>query len=206
MSLLTRAAALVVCPLVKGACKVLNVPLGEGAVAGAVCFLSDRFTDQSKRLSEALEKANDRAWSAIEGALTGDAFVDRFRGAVASGDEKAFRERLLGLLDRMQLPQGLNPTVFRQRCREQLRAARSAGFLGGPVPAAGDLAQQVGAFARFDTSQKLLDAESAACRQAGTELSQAGYGLLAFLVELRPTGGEPLLVLAARYFFYRLVG
>src|SRR5262249_23237701 len=67
------------------------------------------------------------------------------------------------------------------------------------------LARQAGAFARYRDPQQLLDAEYATLGQMGAILRAAGHGNLAEFVALRPQRGEPLLSLAARYFFRRAV-
>ena len=67
------------------------------------------------------------------------------------------------------------------------------------------LARQAGGFARYDNPQALLDAESEALGEMADDLRTAGYDNLAAFVALRPQGGPPVLVVAARFFFRRHV-
>src|SRR5207249_2115417 len=95
--------------------------------------------------------------------------------------------------------------AYRNACLQELRAARKAGLIsgGGLDPVA--LARKAGAFARFANPDALLDAEAQALVQMGEDLGKAGHANLAGFVALRPQRGDPLLVLAARYFFRRAV-
>src|SRR5262249_11526847 len=97
--------------------------------------------------------------------------------------------------------------AFRQSCLQELRnASRANLFHAGPTklePA--DLARRAGAFARYSDPLRLLDAEFQLLGEVGAELRQAGHPNLAQLVVLRPQSGEPLLLLAVRYFFRRAV-
>src|SRR5699024_1962857 len=60
-----------------GACQALGVQAGAAAVDGVVSFLTARFIDHSQALTQALQRANERAWKALEVALAGDSFWDR---------------------------------------------------------------------------------------------------------------------------------
>ena len=65
---------------------------GVSSLAG---FLFDRFTDQSHRLTEALQSANDRTWRALEIALAGESFLSRLHAA----EDRAFRAQVRSFLD-----------------------------------------------------------------------------------------------------------
>jgi uracil-DNA glycosylase family 4 len=192
--------------LLGGACSAVGCHLGEDAAERAVEFLVHRFTDQSQRLSGALEKANDRGWSSLEIALAGDSLWERCKLLLAPGEEKAFREQVRAFLD--VAPLGDLPghgSEFRQECLRQLRAARKAGALQAGALNAATLAREVGAFARFSDPRHLIAAEFRVLEQTAEELKHQGYGAVAHLVTLRPDNGEPLLVLGVRYFFRRAI-
>src|SRR5690348_15646774 len=93
-------------PVVEGLCQMAGAAAGE-SVLNVATLLVKRFTDQSARLTHALEKANDRAWKALEIALAGDSFWSRCQVRLASGEEKVFRAEVLGFLD--ALPADLLP-------------------------------------------------------------------------------------------------
>jgi serine/threonine protein kinase len=192
--------------LAEGACKAVEMEILTQGTDAAVGFLAQHFTDQSRRLTDALHRANDRAWKALEIALAGSSWWERCSVRLAAGEQKAVRQQLQAFLDVTPLA-GLpsHGPEFRQECLRQLRAARKAGFLTAGKLEPRELAQQAGAFARFSDPQTVLQTESQALEQMADELRQAGYGGLAHLVSLRPDQGPPLLVTAARYFFRREV-
>jgi uracil-DNA glycosylase family 4 len=205
MTISANLCALALKGLVGGACKATGVEAGERAVEGVVGLLMRHFLDHSQPLLEALARANERAWRALEVALAGDGLWDRCKLVLASGDEKAFREQVRPFLDTCSLAELQGRDAYRQSCLTELRAARKAGVLteGKLEPRA--LAQQAGAFARFSEPQAILDAEHQTLTRMGDELRRAGHANLAAFVELKPRGGPPLLVAAARYFFRRAI-
>jgi uracil-DNA glycosylase family 4 len=205
MRISTTLYALAVQQLISGACKAAGLQPGNGAVEGVVGLLTRHFSDDSTRLTEALELTNERAWRALEVALAGDSLWDRCKLLMARGEDKAFREQVRPFLDACPLVELQGKGPYRQACLRELQAARKSGLLqaGKLEPAA--LARQAGAFARFTEPQGLLQAEGMALGEMGDELRQAGHANLAAFISLRPQQGDPLLVLAARYFFRRAV-
>src|SRR6476659_6949214 len=75
---------------------------GLGAVAQVAATvggaLRQRFADNSKRLTRALERSSDRAWRAAELALAGSSWWDRIKLTMASAQERAFREQVQAFL------------------------------------------------------------------------------------------------------------
>jgi serine/threonine protein kinase len=198
------------CLVLKQAVHAVTEAAGIEAVGASgealVGFLTNRFTDHSQRLQHALQRANERAWKALEIALAGDSWWDRCKVALASGQEKGFRAQVQAFLDATPLPglAGGSPEFCHQALR-QLQAARKAGVLTRGNLEPKQLAQQAGAFARFGDPTSVLDAEWKAVDEMSGELREYGYPVLAQLMALRPPKGPPLLVAAARYFFGREV-
>jgi uracil-DNA glycosylase family 4 len=191
--------------LVGSACKAAGLDPGAAAVDSVVSFLTRHFLDHSQRLTEALQLTNERAWKALEVALAGDSLWDRCKLVLARGEERAFREQVQPFLDACPLAELHGKAAFRQSCLDELRAARKAGLLNAGELSPAALARQAGAFARFGDPHALLAAEQGALGEMADDLRQAGYGNLAAFVALRPQRGQPLLVVAARYFFRRAV-
>jgi uracil-DNA glycosylase family 4 len=205
MRISSNLCALALRQLIGGACRAAGVDPGVAAVEGVVSLLTRHFTDHSQRLTVALEKTNEQAWRALEVALAGDSLWDRCKLVMAGSDEKAFRAQVQPFLAACPLAELHGKGPFRQACLRELQAARKAGHLtGGAVDPAG-LAREAGAFARFADPTSLLAAEAQALEQVGEDLRRLGHANLAAFVALRPQQGEPLLVLAARYFFRRAV-
>jgi tetratricopeptide (TPR) repeat protein len=190
-------------PLIDGACAAVGVIRSGEAVVG---FLTERFTDHSQKLMQALQTANEHAWKALEVALAGESFWEKCQVLVARGEHKAFGRQMRAFLDASPVP-GLSSRgpEFRQKCLRELRAARKARLLTRANLDARQLAKQAGHFARFADPTQLLDAEWGIVEQAADELRGAGHANLAQLLALRPPEGLPLLVIAARYFFRRQV-
>jgi serine/threonine protein kinase len=190
-------------PVVEGLCQMAGAAAGE-SVLNVATLLAKRFTDQSAHLTRALEKANERAWKALEIALAGDSFWSRCQVRLASGEEKAFRVEVLGFLDVLpteSLPQ--NKDAFRRECWQELRRARKAGVLSAGSLSAKHLTDRAGDFARFGDPKQVLRSQQETLARMGQTLRKAGYPTLAQLLALRD--GPSLLVLAARYFFRRAV-
>jgi uracil-DNA glycosylase family 4 len=205
MSITENLCALALKGIVSGACKLTGVEAGLGAADGVAGFLTQRFVDHSQALTRALQKANEQAWKAVEVALAGDSFWDKCKLVFTSADDKAFREQVRPFLDACPLAELSGKAQFRQDCLHELRAATRANVLavGSVDPPA--LARQAGAFARYNDPKALLDAEMQTLEEMGEGLRAAGYANLAAFVALRPQRGEPVLVIAARFFFRRQV-
>jgi WD40 repeat protein/tRNA A-37 threonylcarbamoyl transferase component Bud32 len=204
MPILLNLSGLAVRQVLEGACRAVGMAVGETAFDGVVKFLSERFTDQSHRLPQALHKANESAWKALEVALAGESLWSWLDKA----EHKAFRQQVRAFLDATPLA-GLpsHGPEFRSVCLRELRSARKAGLLTGGTLHPVDLARQAGAFARFSNPQSLLEAEWRAVDSMAEELRGAGYTAVAHLVALRPERGgtTSVLVAAVRYFFRREV-
>lgn len=205
MQLLMNLSALTLRQIIGGACRTVGVEPSDGAVAGVAGFLARYFIDQSQRLTVALQMSHARAWKALEVALAGESFWDRCKLVFASGDQKAFRDQVRPLLESCPLAQAKGKDAFRVDCLKELRAANTAGLLNEGRLDPEELARRTGAFAAFRQPQDLLQAEYVALEQMGALLRELGYPSLAQYLALRPARGEPLLTLAARYFFRRAV-
>jgi hypothetical protein len=203
MLIVQQLSALAVRQVVGGVCQAAGVESGPAAVETIVGLLVNRFTDHSQRLLLALQRANERAWRALEVALAGDSWWDRIKISLARREDLGFREQVSAFLQSTPLA-GLpsHGEEFRQQCLRELRAAQKGGLLGGALqPAA--LAADAGQFARFADPQSLLQAEEQAVESIAATLRQAGFNALAHLVSLRPAQELPMLVIAVRYFFRR---
>src|SRR5437764_1463595 len=78
-----------------------TITAGKDAAFG---FLTNHFTDHSQKLNLALQRANDRAWKALEIALSGDSWWSRCRSLLVPGDEKAVGQQIQAFLDAVSLP------------------------------------------------------------------------------------------------------
>jgi hypothetical protein len=208
MRVLLHLSTLAAKQLVASAVKALGFRASEVGLDGVGSFLSERFTDHSKRLLLALERSNQRAWTTLEVALEGESLwrlVDR-------ADDKALRQQIRAFLDATPLaglpspspsPSPSHGAEFRQECLRQLRSARKAGLLGGSLDLT-QLALTTASFARFDDPHDLLAAEWRTIDLLAEEMRQAGQGALAYFIGLRTSpAGMPLVVTAVRYFLRR---
>jgi hypothetical protein len=202
MSVMGKLSSLALRPVVVGLCETLGPKVVGSAAEVVTDFLSDRFTDQSQRLNEALKTAIERTWTTLEVALAGESFWDRCTTKFARAEDQGFRRQLKAFLDsvpddRLALPRD----KFQRKCLEELWAARKAGLLSGIARSTRQLAEDASRFARFDDPQALLQTELAAFDELTAEFRRAGHVHLATLL----AGGEgtPLLVVLVRYFLRR---
>src|SRR5579883_506639 len=203
MVIVQQLSALAVRQLLGGICQAAGLEAGSAAVETVAGLLVNGFTDHSQRLLLALQRANERAWRALEIALAGDSWWDRIKVTLARREDQAFREQVSAFLQATPLA-GLpsHGTEFRQQCLRELRAAHKQSLLTGTLqPAA--LAAESAPFAQFADPQNLLEAEWQAVMSIVEALRKAGFVSLAHLVALRPTPDLPMLVIAVRYFFRR---
>src|SRR5262245_20540120 len=160
--ILLNLSALALRQLLGGAFEAIGMTPSEGAVNGVIRFFERHFVDQSHRLTKALQYSNERAWKALAVALAGDSFWARCKLAVASADDKAFREQIRPFLDACPLAELQGKDRFRQACLQELHAAGKAGLLHGGALDTAELARRAGAFARYNDPQRLLDVENTA--------------------------------------------
>jgi hypothetical protein len=206
MAILQRLSTLALRQVVDGACKVFGFAAGASVGDAVAGFLGQRFTDHGQRLAKALDRANEHAWKALELALAGDSWWDRIKQSLSRGDEQGFRQQVQAFLDTTPLA-GLpsHGPEFRQQALRELREARKKGLFtdGGLDPQA--LARDAGQLARLRDPQEVVRAEWQALESLADEVRRAGYPALAHLLGLRPAAGDPLLVIAVRFFFRREV-
>jgi uracil-DNA glycosylase family 4 len=205
MRVAANLCALALKQLIGGACKVIGLNPGEGTLDGVVGFLTRHFVDQSQRLMRVLEESNHRAWRTLELALAGDSLWDRCKLTFASAEDRAFRDQVRPFLDACPLAELHGKAGFRQACLKELQAARKAGHLTGTSLGPAELARRAGALAHHGDPTSLLAAEDGALTEMADDLRGVGYADLAAFVALRPGRGDPLLLLAARYFFRKAV-
>jgi hypothetical protein len=202
MSVLLSLSTLAIREVVDGACVYVGIKKsGEDVVS----FLTERFTDHSQRLTKALHSSNEKAWKALEIALAGDSLWERCKVLIARSEDKAFAQQVRAFLDAAPLRELSGKTAIRQKCLAELRAARKAGAMTKGSLDHRQLAKQAGAFGRFGDPTVLVDAESRMIVGIATEMKEAGYGSLAWLLAQRPAQEMPVLVIAVRYFFRRAV-
>ncbi len=202
MNLVLKLSTLAVRNLVDGACTATGVS-GAGDVSVAVVsYLKERFTDHSECLIKALHKANERAWKALEMSLAGETLWER---CTVRTEDRALARQVRAFLDAAKKPESSAEQIDRQKCLQELRAARKSGLLTTGALHPQELVEQTAAFARFSDPQNLFDAEGRIIEGMARELEDAGYSNLAQLITQHPRDGRPLLVIAARYFFRRAV-
>src|SRR5215472_13881752 len=87
--------------------------------------------NQSQRLVRAMQRANERAWKALEIALAGEGLWSR----LGRPEDKAFRQQIHAFLDALPLPELFGRGDFRRQCLRDLKGAnRKALLLGRLVP------------------------------------------------------------------------
>src|SRR5438552_409652 len=162
MTIVQSLFALALRPLFEVACKSVGLdPQIAGKIEG---FIRNHLTDHSQRLPNALRKANDRAWQALEITFAGDSFGDWVRVTFASAEYRAFREQVKAFLAANPLIAFETKTAFRRACLEQLQAARKAGFLTNGQLSPQELTHKAAALSSFSDPAKRLAADYEECK------------------------------------------
>jgi hypothetical protein len=191
MSIFISLSSLALRKVGDGACAALGIKDSGEAVVG---FLTERFTDHSQRLARALQQANENAWKALEIALAGDSLWGHCKAAVARAEDRAFAQQVRAYLDATPLPVLAGKTAFRQKCLQELRAARKGQTLAAGTLDPRQLAQGTADFARFTDPTRLLDAEWRVVVWVVNGLNRAGYKGLAWLLGQRPDDGTAVFI------------
>src|SRR5580658_3001430 len=101
MTIFVQLSALALRPLLKAA--ATSVGLGsvntDPAAQAVASWLGQRFIDQSRRLTLALERANDQAWTTLEMALGGDGLFASIGRLFKQADQKALADDVRQFLD-----------------------------------------------------------------------------------------------------------
>ncbi len=204
MSILQHLASLALQPLLDSAAEALGLAAGSNAAERLVGFLSDRFRDHSLKLHQALERAGDRAWQALELALAGDSWWERIKVGLARREDQQLRQQVRAFLDATPLGNlSSHGPEFRQQCQRELRAARQQGLLSHGALDARRLAEQSSDLLRYSDPHARLQAEQRQLEMLAGDLDQAGFPTLAHFLTLPAAGEVPLLLVAVRYFFRR---
>src|SRR5438270_4790366 len=99
MGVLTRMSVFALAPLVGGACRAVGLAEAGAGLSVVVRFLSDRLSDHSLRVVDALKGSADKAWRALEHALGGGSLA----GVTGRAEDRAFGEQVREFLLNAQL-------------------------------------------------------------------------------------------------------
>ncbi|HVS40554.1 MAG TPA: protein kinase [Gemmataceae bacterium] len=163
-------------------------------------WLGDHFSDQGRRLTNALKASNEKAWRALEIALAGESLWNKLDRA----DDRAFRQQLAGFLKQLPLPELDGKQVSRKQILENIRDAKKQGLLFGRLLPQ-DLADRVGPMADRTDPQKVLVAERKALGDMAAFLKRAKLDALSWLLEQPVQPGQSLLIVSVRFYFRRTV-
>jgi len=202
MSIPGRLAVLALRPIAEGALPATAQTAGEAAIEPVKQFLVRHFTEQQTLFTDSLRCALDRSWKALEVALNGVLWLRQ----VANPDDKSVIDLLKSFVQQTE-PEISRHEGRRRSALKDLKDARRKNYLSMPAviadSAAPGLADGVARYAKFTDPEQLRKADRSALLQIGNEQKQAGYPHLAAV--LLPAEGEPLLTVAARYFFRQAI-
>jgi hypothetical protein len=88
-------------PLVGAASRASG--LDEEMTRGFVNGLSSRFTDHGAKLLKALQKANERAWCALELALAGDSHWGRWKARLTPVEDQDLKQKIRAFLSTLPM-------------------------------------------------------------------------------------------------------
>lgn len=174
-------------------------------------FLTRCGRQSDPRLTAALEQGLERAWRALEVALSDDPFWDNGQVGLAPGAAQSLRQHLeMVLVELVQGGTGVSRPgttavahALRRQCLWELRAAREGGALAGSLDT-DEWARSREVFGRFAADQGRRDTRRRTEGQLLRELEEQGcVGLMRVLTG---AAGLPLLVMAGRAFVSQGLG
>jgi tetratricopeptide (TPR) repeat protein len=181
------------------------VSFGEDAIS------VDQLPSRAKRLlthyrelsMRAVGQAARHAWLTLEIALAGPDVWSATGGPLSGSKAKSFRRQMEALLDILSLS-GLSSDTPASRLGffEELRSARQAGLAAVELPI-GKAPESEAYLLNTNGSPRARDAASRLLEQTADDLRQAGYPLLASLMDLRLPWDEPLFVELVEFFLDR---
>src|SRR4051812_34870715 len=116
-------------PVIQCLCGFALKQLSLDGAEHVLALLGNRLSDQSQRLVRALQRANKRAWDALEISLAGESFWRRFDAT----EDKAFRQQVRAFLDAVPLPELTGKDQHRRQCLMDLQDAKRKGLIFGHV-------------------------------------------------------------------------
>ena len=191
-----RLSALALGPLLASAAP----KIGGGYVDHSTAlhnWLLAQYSLASGTLLAALGRSVDRAWRSLEIALAGEKLL---QSITDSEVDRALVEQVRQFLAIAIIP-SLTPE-FREKLSDEIRLARQAEIIPGPVPSADALATHVVRYLGTVT-EATREADSWEFGEFAGELREHGFTALSELFE-QPHGSE-LILAAVRYFFSREV-
>src|SRR5262245_27852703 len=189
MPILQHVAVLALRPLLSGVCSAVGLTAAESSVVGVVQYLRERITDHGQKINDALRRASERAWRALEIALAGETLLSR----LDRNEDKAFRQQVRRFLD--SWPEDSRPRLdelLRAETLRELRAARKAGLFDDSALNPEALANRLGPLARHADPTAFIQAEWLILDEVADEARAARYDNLARFLTSRPVHGESL--------------
>jgi hypothetical protein len=163
-------------------------------------WLDGHFSNPSRLLPQALDRANAKSWRAVGLALAGDSPTRWFTDLFRSGEIKGMRNQVRAFLESTPTGWDGTPDDHRSAACAELDRLWAAGRLTTPVDPPTLRATLVGS---VDPGRLVRDAEAASVATANALATEAPA--LAAILRLTPVGGLPLLPAAVRVFFRREV-
>ena len=173
MSITTQLSLAAARLVVSGACKATGLPDAGGK---AIDFLVERFTDQSRRLPEAIDAATERAWKTLELTLAGDSLWGKL---TTRGEDYALAQELRAASAAVSYDESLGSrAAFFEAALKELRAARKAPTFTGGALQPDELRRHCRAVANYADPTALLEAEW----QSATWIGELVRGVSAFSI------------------------
>ena len=150
-------------------CSFALKQLGMESLEHVKQWLGDHFSDQGRRLTNALKESNEKAWRALEIALAGESLWNKLDRA----DDRAFRQQLAAFLKQLPMPELQGKQNHRKKIQDDIREAKKKGLTAGRLSPE-ELGDRVGPMADRSDPQKVLAAEKKALSDMAAVLRRAG--------------------------------
>ncbi len=173
----------------------LRQVLGETAEQ-VVQSIGDYFTDPSRKLPRALERANEKAWKTLELALLGSTWTGKLKNWIVKGDIRAIRLPIESVITQKEREN----RNFRKHCIQELQSVRDNGL--DPILSTDldELKERTLSFKCFTDASALLEDSWKVMENVSQSLAETGCPSLAELIGYRTADGSPLLVVAFGFF------
>jgi len=204
MGIVHDLSVLALRPAVGGARELLANLSPEADAEALVGALAERLGAAALPLTAAAQRSVRHALLALELAVAGEAWWDRYKDSPGAPEDRGLRTGVRFFLDSVTLALPADDeAAFREACARELRSTRKKLGSDGPLDA-GELARNCAIWARANDLQERRDAERDLLERLAEHV-RPNAPHLSRLLEAQGQQRSALLPAGIRYFFHRAV-
>ena len=166
----------------------------------AVDLVAERLTNEGDALPQAVKEANDRAWRALNVALAGDSYWEKFkRYALGDATQRALRQQIEIVLGELAKANKTQLELVRANCLNDLMRLRRSKEFKSNILTKDELKHHLAAWQHYTDPKQLIDGAWRAVAEFANELATS-YPDLARLLRQRVGEEQPLLTALFSFF------